>query len=663
MIIQKIDPSRFVEAYGIFCQKLYPVDGTRTPFASTWCVIEPGGATAPHDHHEGETFYIVEGRGRMRILDDEADLDAGSVVLIPPFSNHTLTNTSSTHRLVFVSIYWENENRLWEGAPPRRALIFSAPPTPNGDLHLGHLSGPYIAADVFRRFLRANGVEAVYVCGSDDNQSYVPTKAKALAMTPHQVIDRFGTSIRKTLALYDAAPDYFLEPQADPAYVEYIQAFFNKMRERGKIELRSVDTPYCPTCELFLYEAHVHGGCPSCGQPTNGNGCEECGRTNDCVNLVAPTCNHCGQRAEMRAVEKYYFPLSRYEKALRAHLSAMDLPSDMRNFAMALLDEGLPDVTATHLSKWGIPAPNADGQVVYAWFEMAAGYLYMAEKFGGVARYFSGDGAVFGFFGFDNAFFYLTFIPAILMAWDEEIKLPSACFINQFFLLDGLKFSTSRNHAVWGHDIVAHLAPDPIRFFLAQNRPELEQTNFTLDGFAETLRSELVGQWEAFFAEMDRALEGVTAVPASPREPSGRLRAFRNGLEADAAQVTQSLTAGSFSLRETVVGLSQLVARSRRFLAAQHPLQPTKGWHDSLGLLCTAVKALGVLSGPLMPALGAHLLQKFGLDSTVPWGDATTPMTTGTAISPLPLHDGRFSDALRALEAFSARREVAVVRR
>src|SRR4051812_31116653 len=140
MILQHVRPEEFENAYGILCRRGYPVFEAATPFGATWCPGEPGGSTAPHPHPDGETFFILEGAGQMRIGDETQALAAGSVVFIPAFRDHVLTNGSTEAPLVFLSVYWEE---LAE--PPERVLISSAPPTPNGDLHLGHLSGPYLA--------------------------------------------------------------------------------------------------------------------------------------------------------------------------------------------------------------------------------------------------------------------------------------------------------------------------------------------------------------------------------------------------------------------------------------------------------------------------------------------------------------------------------------
>ncbi len=193
MHIQRLDPAKLTDAYNIKCQFVYPWEGVVTPpFGGGWAVVEPGKETKHHNHQEGETFIIVQGRGEMRIGDETVEVGPGTVVYQPPYDGHVIRNTSETEDLVFFGLYWEDRN-LWEGRRedavlaakrPRRALVTAAPPTPNGSIHLGHLSGPYLAADVLTRYLRLRGVDAVFGCGTDDHFSHVKTRAEELGLPP-----------------------------------------------------------------------------------------------------------------------------------------------------------------------------------------------------------------------------------------------------------------------------------------------------------------------------------------------------------------------------------------------------------------------------------------------------------------------------------------------
>src|SRR5215207_9688529 len=292
MFIQRLDPAKFYEAYGIKCQGVYPWEGVvDTPFGAGWAVVEPGKRTKLHGHQEGETFLVAQGRGVMRVGDEVVEIGAGDVVFQPPFHAHTIENTSETENLLFLSIWWEDLN-LWAGRReaeaaggaakhPQRALVTAAPPTPNGDLHLGHLSGPYLAADVLTRYLKIRGVEAYYGCGTDDHFSFVKTRAEQVGLAPWDSADQLAADIRQSLEAAEIELDLYVRPRRTTAYAPFVEAFFRRLHDEGKLIEREVSSPWCEHCQIYLYEAHVAGGCPHCGSQATGFCCEECSWAND----------------------------------------------------------------------------------------------------------------------------------------------------------------------------------------------------------------------------------------------------------------------------------------------------------------------------------------------------------------------------------------------
>ena len=654
MPILSTRPEQLEPAYGILCQAVFPQPHLSVPFGATYCVVKPGESTDPHAHHEGESFYIVSGRGRMSIAGEPTrEVASGDVALIPSFARHGIHNESTTENLVFFSIYWE------EAAPrplPTRTSLYVAPPTPNGDLHLGHLSGPYLAADVHARYLRLRGVEARYLSGSDDHQGYVATKADALGTTPEAVAARFGSANANTLRKASVQLDSFQRPSQDPDYIRFVQAFFQRLAAEGSLELRQAPSLHCETCDRYLYEAHVRGGCPICGTETSGNGCEQCYWPNDCVNLLDPVCAACGNPAVVRQLSRYYFPLARFGDRLATFHQSVAMGPHLRALSTDLLSQGLPDISISHVADWGIQVPGMPGQVLYEWFEMAAGFLYAAQQASPDGRWESvwKDDAsrVVQAFGFDNSFFFVAFLPAVLLAYDPAVHLPEAFLHNEFYQLDGTKFSTSRRHAIWADEALEALPADVLRFFLGYDRPEVEQTSFTLPGMRGTVEQELVGRWEAWLAELDARLDLVGRVAPEFREPANHAEQnLWQHLSQAIAALDAAYRAETFSLRSATRELGRLVDVGRGFGQAMAPLQGQpvlrEDWHAAIALELVVLKVFSVLVSPVMPSFGTDLQERLGLEE-LDWTHLKSPIPDGTRVGALRVTD--FSGALHGID-------------
>ncbi len=644
MHIQRLDPAKFESEYGISVQGLYPWEGVvATPFGSAWAVVPPLGSTKHHTHQEGETFFVARGRGVIRVAEDTTEIGSGDVIFLPPFDQHTLTNTSETEDLLFLTVWWE-DRKLWadpaaaastalraaESVRPERTLVTAAPPTPNGDLHLGHLSGPYLAGDVIARYLRLRGVEARYVFGSDDNQSYVKTNGERLGLGPNEAADFLAGEIEQTLAAAEIELDVFTRPNASPYHRDLVREFFLRLYESGQLVEREAPSPYCPRCEIYLYEAHIRGGCPHCGAMSGGNCCEECCRPNDSIDLIDPVCTHCEGKPEERLFTRLYFPLSRHLETLREFWLQTAMNPRLRSLCEQVAEAGLPDIAVTHPADWGIPVPveGFEAQRSWVWCEMAPRYLAYAREVCDVAgvpaeeasweRFWkSPEGSVVQCFGSDNGFFYGLLVPAMLKAFDPQIRLPEALVMNEFYRLEGKKFSTSRQHAIWGREMVAEVPADEMRFYLAWSAPEAEGTNFTRAEFDETIEREVrqgFGGWLARLGDKVAARHGG-AVPWTGDWTDDHRR-FYARIERLSAEIAEGYEPKTFSLQRAARGLAELVREARRFGAAE------SGWlrvdargeerRTGVALELLAAKQLAVLSAPLMPVFAAALWRALG---------------------------------------------------
>ncbi|WP_394848190.1 class I tRNA ligase family protein [Pendulispora brunnea] len=626
MSIQRLDSSKLQSAYGIRVQSLYPWQGVvEPPFGAAWAVVAPGEETKHHAHQDAETFFIAKGRGVMRIGDEVYDVQAGDVLYQPPFQSHTLVNTGDAEELLFLTVWWE-DLQLWaheRPAPnhrPRRTMVTAAPPTPNGDLHVGHISGPYLAADIHTRYLRLRGVDARYISGSDDNQSYVKTNAARLGMGPQASADLLSYDILTTLTEMGIRLDQFVRPNASPHHGKLARELFRTLKVHGHLVEKEVDSPWCEKCDLYLYEAYIGGRCPHCHAPSGGNICEECGRPNDCADLLEPRCTQCGSAPVRRPTTRLFFPLSRWEKPLREFHRKVAMNPSLRSLCEQAMAAGLPDIAVTHVTDWGIQVPlvGYEDQCIFVWCEMAARYLAHARHLSSVEDYWkSDDGNIVQCFGFDNGFFYAVLLPAIYMAFDPSLRLPSAYLMNEFYHLDGRKFSTSRRHAIWARELAAQVPADMVRFYLSYTRPEVESTNFTREDFKATCTRELLGVWQPWLESLGRRItadfDGV--VPATG-DWTGEHRAFYNRLGELRDTAASAYEATSFSPQRAARVLCELAREAHRFGQAETVWRRVATRKEerrtAAALELLAAKVLAEAAAPMLPDFAAQLWGHLG---------------------------------------------------
>ena len=666
--IRKFDPERLNRAYGVLMDGAFPYEGSGgAPFGSTWVVVEPGQSTEPHMHHEVETWFIVRGQGRFA---DQHAVRDGDVIYIPPFNRHTLRNEGNDD-LLFLAVYWEDlevlDGSSSQAAAEARAaieqaaaeaaknghqkpvLITATPPTPNGDLHLGHLSGPYLAADVYRRYLGLRGREAFYLTGIDDHQSYVAYKGDQIGKSARQTADDFGRAMHQTLDSAHIEPDVVAYPKTSKYHQERVVEVFTQLWESGQLEVKEGPSLHCEDCDRYLYEVYVKGSCPHCGADCCGNACEACGRPNDCVDLVDPKCNVCGAVPVERTTRRLYFPLSRWQRQLEAYVEKTEMNTHLRWLCEAMFEDGLPDISLSHISDWGIPVPfeGFEGQVFYVWAEMAPGFLAacdeLADQREGLTDWrdlWRGDAEVVQFFGFDNGYFFALLFPAIFLAYDDSIEPTGTFVMNEFYRLEGLKFSTSRLHLIWGRDLIAEMPLDVVRFFLAYTAPETEQTNFTRRQLREVVERELIDGVGGWLSDaVDRVAEEFDGqVPGSGlwTRAQERFYARLRELQAEAARAYEAPT---FSLQAVTRVVCEIAREARRFAADElhwrHLPKRFDQRRTSLALEIAAARTLALVAQPVMPDFAGRLWSDLGLGDTPPkgsWDDTIAFVPGGTKL-------------------------------
>lgn len=420
----------------------------------------------------------------------------------------------------------------------RQTILISATPTPNGDLHVGHLAGPYLAGDVHARYLRATGRPVVYTTCTDDSQTYVTSTAARRGTTPEALCSTSTAAITRTLTA--AGVSITGLPPIDDRYRATVLDFLGALHEAGRFRLREVRLPFVERTGTYLYDGLVGGTCPRCWAASCGGVCEDCGHPNNFDELIEPYSTVApADPVVIREHPVLVLPLEDYRDRLTAYYAARE--GRWRPHALQLVHEllsrPLPEVPVTMPGTWGIPAPfpETPGQVVYPWVEAMPASMYATwwaaapegQRAAATDEHWLAehDAQLVHFHGFDNTYHWGLLDLALLMAHDGRYVLPEANVCNEFYELDGEKFSTSRNHLIRAADLLQTVPRDLVRFHLAFTGPEHQRTNFTLDGLAAVTARHLVGPWNALADVLASSVAGLPPGACPPTTAEGLRRA------------------------------------------------------------------------------------------------------------------------------------------
>ncbi|MCK8675993.1 class I tRNA ligase family protein [Streptomyces lichenis] len=417
-----------------------------------------------------------------------------------------------------------------------RTAVISPAPTANGDLHLGHLAGPFLAADVFTRYQRATGRDTVFGTGAQDTSTFVVTTARRLGTTPAELVADSMARIESTLDAMGIAVDAFTRDEE--RFTKAVLTFVSRLQDEGKLVLKPTLFPYSPSTGQYLVDGFVKGGCPNCLAEGCAGLCESCGHPLAAGDLVDPrSTEHPEEALELREVPVLVLPLEEYRERLRAYFAesgAAQRPH-MAQAVEEMLARPLPDYPITYPISWGIPAPFAEtpGQSVNPNAETMAWSIYTtvlsAEARGEVVSADdelwwpeSGTQAVY-FCGFDNTFPFAIAGASMLLALHDRYALPARFVTNEFYELEHSKFSTSRGHLVWGRELADRLPRDLGRYHLAATSPENQRTNFSWSAVPAVTGARLVEPWNRIAAKSARWAGQTLPVSAASREAADRI--------------------------------------------------------------------------------------------------------------------------------------------
>ena len=386
----------------------------------------------------------------------------------------------------------------------KRYTITAALPYTNGPIHIGHLAGVYVPADIYARYLRLTGRDVAFICGSDEHGVAIPMKAKKEGVSPQEIIDTYHHMIKKSFEDFGISFDNYSRTSAKIHY-ETASEFFVKLNEQGNFIEKVTEQLYDAEAKQFLADRFVTGTCPKCGyEEAYGDQCENCGSSLSATDLINPKSTITGATPTLKETKHWFLPLDRYEDFLKQWIiegHKDDWKPNVYGQCKSWIDDGLKPRAVTRDLDWGIPVPveGADGKVLYVWFDAPIGYISSTKEWAQrqgkdwKPYWKDQDTKLVHFIGKDNIVFHCIIFPSILKAHGDYI-LPDNVPANEFLNLEGNKLSTSKNWAVWLHEYLEEFPEkqDVLRYVLTANAPESKDNDFTWKDFQARNNNELV---------------------------------------------------------------------------------------------------------------------------------------------------------------------------
>ncbi|MBN1327244.1 MAG: methionine--tRNA ligase [Candidatus Cloacimonetes bacterium] len=383
-----------------------------------------------------------------------------------------------------------------------KIIVTSALPYANGPLHIGHIAGAYLPADIYVRFQKLLGADIIFVSGTDEHGAPISIKAESEGITPKEIVDRYHKNISESFKGLEIDFDNF-SGTARPEHHEISQRFFLNLLKRGFVSKKEGKQWYDPKHNRFLADRYVEGICPFCGSPgARGDQCDSCGKLIDSLNLIEPRSKISGEIPILKETAHWYLELPKFTDELKNWLSTKkNWKDNVINFIMGWLKDGLKERAITRDIDWGVPVPlkEAEGKVLYVWFDAPIGYISStiewAKKIGDPERWkkywLDPKTRLIHFLGKDNIPFHTIIWPAMLMEQELDYVLPDDVPANEYLNLEGQKMSTSRNWTVWVEDFLKNFSGEYLRYYLAANAPESKDSDFYWKEFQNQINNDL----------------------------------------------------------------------------------------------------------------------------------------------------------------------------
>ncbi|WP_418500287.1 methionine--tRNA ligase [Flagellimonas sp.] len=503
-----------------------------------------------------------------------------------------------------------------QSTSPSRYTITAALPYTNGPIHIGHLAGVYVPADIYSRYLRLKGSDVAFICGSDEHGVAIPMKAKKEGVTPKEIIDKYHGIIKKSFADFGISFDNYSRTSAE-VHHKTASDFFQKMYDQGDFIEEETEQLYDDEAKQFLADRFVIGTCPKCGnEEAYGDQCERCGSSLNATDLINPKSTITGAVPILKTTKHWFLPLDRYEEFLKEWILVghkADWKPNVYGQCKSWIDDGLKPRAVTRDLDWGIPVPvkGGEGKVLYVWFDAPIGYISStkewAEREGKDWKpyWMDQNTKLVHFIGKDNIVFHCIVFPSMLKAHGDFI-LPENVPANEFLNLEGNKLSTSKNWAVWLHEYLEEFPnmQDVLRYALTANAPETKDNDFTWKDFQARNNNELVAIFGNFVNRVavltQKYYNGVVPTPGAfsevDKETLEALKGFPEIL---------SNSLERYRFREGSQELMNLARLGNKYLADEEPWKLIKTDEERVNtIMYVALQiatGLAVLSEPFLP--------------------------------------------------------------
>ncbi len=514
---------------------------------------------------------------------------------------------------------------------PKRFTITAALPYTNGPVHIGHLAGVYVPADIYARFQRIQGKDVAFVCGSDEHGVPITIKAKKEGITPQQVVDKYHAIIKKSFQDFGISFDNYSRTSAK-IHHDTASEFFKKLHNDGKFIEQITEQFYDKEANQFLADRFIVGTCPKCGfEESYGDQCESCGTSHNATDLINPKSSITGNTPSLKETKHWFLPLDQYEPWLKEWIvdgHKKDWKANVYGQCKSWIDDGLRPRAVTRDLDWGIPVPveGAEGKVLYVWFDAPIGYISStkewAEKEGKDWELYWKDQEtkMLHFIGKDNIVFHCIIFPSMLKAEGSYI-LPQNVPANEFLNLEGNKISTSKNWAVWLHEYLNEFPnqQDVLRYVLTANAPETKDNDFTWADFQARNNNELVAVFGNFINRVvvltNKYYDGIVPAPSEFSETD--IETLKE-LQSSPEKIKNSIE--RYRFREAQFELMNVARLGNKYLADEEPWKTVKTDEERtkavMFVSLQIASALAVLCEPFLPFTSIKLKKILNISSS-----------------------------------------------
>ncbi len=504
----------------------------------------------------------------------------------------------------------------------KKAIITSALPYSNGEIHLGHVASTYLPADVTTRFLKQNGVEAYYICASDDYGTPILIQSEKLKQTPQEYVAHWNKRDYEDFTAFDIGFDFFYKTSSEEN-ISFVQDVFKKIEKNGHIYEKEIIQAFCTSCDKFLPDRFVKGTCPFCdAEDQYSDLCEKCGRIPE--EIENPHCSICGETPVQKSTNHYFFKLKNFSEPLLEYLeNAPHLQKDVKKYVENWIKEGLVDWDITRDIPWGVPIP-IDGlkdKVFYGWFDNHLAYISSTLKFLNDknidGKSFWNDADIYHFIGKDIVYHHYLFLPAMRLGIEKEFKLPDYIPTRGHLTLEGKKISKSRNWYIGLKDFLEKFPADYLRFYLISINPySQDDLNFDWEQFSTKINSELIGNLgnlvNRALGFTNKTFDGVVPEPEKFDEKDSESEQKIKSLAEDIGKLMEEN-----HLDRALKQLMEFSAHFNQYFQHKEPWKKGPGTNACIYLSVNAVRSIAICLQSFLPKSSQKIWSQLGLDGNV----------------------------------------------